>query len=135
MAENTNKISLRELDDVSCSNVVISRQIRRMINKVPSFSNLSMNCHVCGAHYTNFKLANEKFIWTGNVYDKRFGKQTVSSEDCEYLDKNDINKLLVFTFRAMCENNEVEIVDTPEDLLALAEVKLKEMLSEESTAE
>ena len=132
MTDFANKINLRDLDDVSCSNVVVSRQIRRMIKKVPSYSDLSMSCHVCGAHYTHFKFENETFIWTGNVYDKRYGKPTITSDDCGNLDKDDINKLIKFTFSAMCENNSIEITDTPEDLLALAESKLQELLSSEN---
>lgn len=132
MTDFTKKINLRELDDVACSNVVVSRQIRRMIKKVPSYSDLSMSCHVRGTHYTHFKFEDEKFIWNGSVYDKRYGKPTITSDDCGDLDKSDINKLLKFTFSAMCENNSIEITDTPEDLLALAESKLQELLNSES---
>lgn len=116
---------LRTLDDTDCSNVVVSRQIRRFIKKSPSFKEMPMVCYIHGA----------KFIWSGFTYDKSHKPITVTSDD-ECLNKDELNKLIVSTFQTMCDlNNCEDIVDTPEDLLEYAEMKLREMLNDESNTE
>ena len=58
MSENTNakqKINLRDLDDVSCSNIVVSRQIRHLVRKNQSFGDIAIDCWVHGGHYTRFR--------------------------------------------------------------------------------
>lgn len=136
MSENTTaktKINLRDLDDVACSNVVMSRQIRRLIKKNPSFSDISIDCWVHSGHYTRFKCRDDKFYWYSENNEPHLeGLECLDNKtDCLYNDE--WNKLLNFTLNAMCEpTNGVEIEDTPEDLLALAESKLQELLSSES---
>ena len=39
------KVDVRKLDDVDCSNIAVSHQIKRMVNKFPSMRNLSINCY------------------------------------------------------------------------------------------
>ena len=57
------KINLRDLDDMACSNVVVARQIKRMIKKQPSMDDIAVDCWVHGGHYTRFKYKGGKFIW------------------------------------------------------------------------
>lgn len=126
------KINLRELDDVACSNVVVARQIKRLINKFPSLKELAMDCWVHGGHYTKFKLNGGKFVWECASGDPCIKGCETLTDDSDVLDKEELNKLIVFTHRAMCDaQNGVEIVDTPEDLLAFAETKLQEMIRED----
>jgi len=128
------KINLRELDDVACSNIVVSRQIKRFINKFPSMNELAMDCWVHGGHYTKFLFKGGKFIWEcENGAHHANGCECVT-DDSDVLSNEELNKLIVFTHRAMCDSqNSVDLVDTPEDLLAFAETKLQEMLREENT--
>lgn len=127
------KINLRELSDVDCSNVVVSRQIRRMARKFPSMCELTMDCWSHGGHYVKFLLTdNDVMKWEcckdGPVTD---GCQTLFATN-EDLTSDELNKLLVYTYRTMCDNKDgVDIIDTPEDLLAFAETKLQEMLKDE----
>ena len=127
------KINLRELSDVDCSNVVVSRQIRRMAKKFPSMHELTMDCWSHGGHYVKFLLTDSDIMkWEchkdGPVID---GCQTLFATN-EDLTSDELNKLLVYTYRTMCDNKDgVDIIDTPEDLLAFAETKLQEMLKDE----
>jgi hypothetical protein len=139
MKENTSKpvekkINLRDLDDTECTNVVCGRQIKRMIRKFPSMADMAIDCWIHGGHYTRFKFKDGKFIWS--VEDNApciKGCESVTS-DSDVLDKYELNKLIIFTHRAMCDSqNDVDLVDTPEDILAFAETKLQEMLREENT--
>lgn len=126
---------LRTLDDTDCSNVIVSRQIRRFVKKSPSFKEMPMICYIHGAKFDLFKLNGDKFIWSGFTYDKSHKPITVTSDD-ECLNKDELNKLIVSTFQTMCDlNNCEDIVDTPEDLLEYAEMKLREMLNDESNTE
>ena len=130
MKESTEKkINLRDLDDTACTNVVCGRQIRKMIRKFPSMSEITFDCYVSCGHFTKFKAKDNKFVWYTDNFDS-------ISSDSEDLDKYDLNKLIVFTHQAICDSlNGVDIEDTPEDLLAFAEAKLQEMLHEDETAE
>ncbi len=141
MKENTSKqaekkINLRDLDDTACTNVVCGRQIKRMIRKFPSMDDIAIDCWVHDGHYTRFKFKNGKFHWS--VEDKApciKGFETIT-DDCEDLYKDELNKLIVHTYHTMCDiQNGVDIVDTPEDLLAYAESKLQEMLREDIITE
>ena len=38
--QTDNKINLRDLDDTACTNVVCARQIKKMIRKFPSMSEI-----------------------------------------------------------------------------------------------
>lgn len=121
------KINLRDLDDTACTNVVVSRQIRRFIRKFPSAKDFTIDCWAHGGHYTRFESKDDKFIWYTDKNDK-----LVSTDDS--LTKEELNKLIVFTYQAMCDSqSEVDLIDTPEDLLAYAETKLQELLKEENT--
>lgn len=121
------KINLRDLDDTACTNIVVSRQIRRFIRKFPSAKDLAMDCWIHGGHYTRFESKGDKFIWYTDKNDK-----LLSTDDS--LTKEELNKLIVTTHRAMCDSqNGVDLVDTPEDLLVYAETKLQELLKEENT--
>jgi hypothetical protein len=121
-----NKIDLRKLDDVMCTSVVCGRQIKRMIKKFPSMKDFTIDCYVHNGHYTKFKLADNKFIWSGDKC-----KQITNESD--FIDSDELNKLVVSTYRAMCDSqNDVDLVDTPEDLLAFAEAKLQEMLHDDT---
>lgn len=134
MKEISNSV-LRNLDDVSCSNVVVSRQIKKLIKKFPSFKTTAIDCWIHDGHYTKFEFTNGKFVWTCDV-NKKHPEDVVVTSDSDHLNKDELNKLIVFTFKAMCESkDDLEIIDTPEDLLAYAEIKLKEMLKDsEDTA-
>lgn len=122
---------LRAMNDTDCSNVVISRQIRRFIKKVQSFKEIPITCYIHGAKFTSFKFSNDKFIWAGRTYGKNQHDITVTSED-ESLNSDELNKLIITTFQTMCDMNSSEdLSDTPEDLLAYAESKLKEFLMDE----
>lgn len=124
------KVSLRDLDDVACSNVVVTRQIRRLVAKFHSMKETAIDCWVHGGHYTKFELTNSnKLRWH---CDKNVpcAKKVIYATDDE-LTKEELNKLLVSTHRDMCDNKEgVDLIDTPEDLLAFAETKLQEMLKD-----
>ena len=139
MSENTaakTKINLRDLDDVACSNVVVSRQIRHLIKKNPSFSEIAIDCWVHGGHYTKFRCKNEQFYWYSEYNEPHIeGLARIDGNaDCLYTDE--WNKLIIFTFQSMCDSmNGINIEDTPEDLLALAESKLQEILSDDNDEE
>lgn len=127
---NTEKINLRELDDTDCTNVVVTRQIKKFLRKFPSFKTTPIDCWTHNHHYINFKLKGDKFIWE-SAPDK-YGCKTFVTSASECLNKYELNKLIVFTWNQMCEmNNSEDISDTAEDLLAYAETKLREMLSAE----
>ena len=128
------KINLRDLDDMACSNVVVARQIKRMIKKSPSMDDMAMDCWVHGGHYTRFKYKGGKFIWCIEGSEPCVKGCETITDDCDYLYKDELNKLIVSTYRTMCDSqNGIDLVDTPEDLLAFAETKLQEMLREENT--
>lgn len=133
MSENTNakqKINLRDLDDVACSNVVVSRQIRHLIKKNPSFSDIAIDCWIHGGHYTRFKCKNDKFYWYSENNEPHLECLECIDNNTDCLYNDEWNKLIVFTHRSMCESlNGVDVEDTPEDLLAFAESKLQELLS------
>lgn len=127
--QTDSKINLRDLDDTACTNVVCTRQIKKMIRKFPSMSEISFDCWVKSGHYTKFKFKNDRFIWTTDNGDS-------IANDSEDLDKYDLNKLIVFTYQAMCDSQAgVDLTDTPEDLLAYAETKLLELLHDEEASE
>ena len=124
--DTENKTNMRDLDDTACTNVVVTRQIRRLISKFPSMNEIAIDCWTHGNHYVKFKLTNgnNKFKWYTDT------KESVCATDGT-LYKDELNKLLVSTYRTMCENKEgVDISDTPEELLAYAESKLQELLKE-----
>lgn len=130
------KINLRDLDDVACSNVVVSRQIRHLVRKNQSFSDIAIDCWVHGGHYTRFKCKNDKFHWYSEDSEphEESLQEINHKTDCLYNDE--WNKLIVFTHRAMCDSlNGVDIEDTPEDLLAFAESKLQEILNDEESTD
>lgn len=128
------KITLRDLDDTECTNVVCSRQIKQMIKKFPSMADMAIDCWVHGGHYTRFKFKEGKFIWEVESNAQCIKGFESIKDDCDSLDKYELNKLIISTFRDMCDSqNYVDIIDTPEDLLAFAEAKLQEMLREENT--
>ena len=130
------KINLRDLDDVSCSNIVVSRQIRHLLKKNQSFSDIAIDCWIHGGHYTRFKYKNDKFSWyceDGEPCEE--GLQKIDSVTTDSLFNDEWNKLMVFTYRTMCDSmNGVNVEDSPEDLLALAESKLQEMLHDEDSS-
>ena len=132
-ANNTEKkINLRELNDTDCTIVVCSRQIRKMIKKFPSMADTAIDCWVNRGHYTRFKLKNNKFTWVSEGFEPHLPGYEVIDED-SVLCSDDFYKLTVETFQAMCDSqNGVDISDTPEDLLTYAELKLQELISEES---
>lgn len=124
------KVSLRDLDDIACSNVVVTRQIRRLVAKFPSMKETAVDCWVHGGHYTKFELTNaNKLRWYSDKNSPCIKKVLYATD--EDLTKEELNKLLVATHRDMCDNKEgVDLIDTPEDLLAFAESKLQEMLKD-----
>lgn len=133
MSDTKKKVSLRELDDVACSNVVVTRQIKKMIRKFPSMNELAIDCWIHGGHYTKFKYSNDSITWIHSDADKVTNGYKVLKAVDECLDKDELNKLLVTTFNSMCDNmNNMDFIDTPEDLLSFAESKLQEMLRDES---
>ena len=130
-AKDMTKVTLRDLDDTACSNVVVTRQIRRMIRKFPTMKDMAIDCWVCGGHYIRFEDKGDKFKWYCDKNSQHVkGRESIRS-DSDYLTKEELNKLIVSTHRAMCDNKEgVDLIDTPEDLLAYAEQKLQEMLKD-----
>lgn len=125
--------NLRSLDDVACTNVMVARQIKRMIRKFPSMNNIAVDCWAHNGHYTRFKFNGEKISWSADTKGVYMPGCKTLTDDSNSLDKFELNKLLVHTYRTMCDSqNGVDLVDTPEDLLAFAETKLKDMLREES---
>jgi hypothetical protein len=122
-------INLRSLDDEACSIFVVARQIRKMINKFPALADTAVDCRIRQGHYTRFQCKDDKFIWHANTDDKFMPGCEKLTHDCEILYKDELNKLLVTTFRDMCDSqNGVDLADTPEDILAYAESVLQEML-------
>ena len=127
MEDTRRKMNLRDLDDTDCTSVVVAKRILRMIHKFPELKTCSIDCFAQGMHFITFTLGNKEFIWITDD-----GKQFTSKDDLlthEYL-----NKLIVDTFRTMCDSQDSEdLSDTPEDLLAFAETKLQEMLHDENS--
>lgn len=125
MTELTHK-NLRKLDDTDCTNVITTRNINRLINKYSNLSNIKVNCWVHEKHYTQFDLENNKFKWT----DTKGGSILNSSDD---LSSEELNKLLVHTYRNMCDtlSDNVAFIDTPEDILLYAEQKLRSLIDDE----
>lgn len=124
-------INFRELDDLECSNIVIARQIRRLVKKFPSLQESVINCWVHGGHYTKFKFDDNKFVWFCNEKEPYLKGYEKITNECRDLYKDELNKLLVFTHDALCSScTPTELADTPEDLLSLAETKLQEMLND-----
>lgn len=127
------KINLRDLDDVACTSVVCARQIKRTIKKYPAMNDITVDCWVHDGHYTRFKFKGGKFIWESDGKTYRKGCETLT-DDSDVLYKEELNKLIVSTYRTICESQDcIDLVDTPEDLLAFAETKLQDMLREENT--
>jgi hypothetical protein len=125
MSTEEKKVSLRNLDDVACSNVIVTRQIAKMLRKFPSMRELAIDCFTNNEHYVKFTWLDGKPIQWTDV------KGCVLNAKEDFIYKEDLNKLLVYTYRAMCDNQDsVDLIDTPEDLLAFAESKLQEMLKE-----
>lgn len=129
-----NKINLRDLDDISCSNVVISRQIKRMIRKFPSMNKLSISCWIHGGHYTLFQYKGDRFVWSTDPNSKCIKGCESLTDKSDEIDKWELNKLVAFTYKAMIDSqSNVDLVDTPEDLLAYADTKLQEIIREDNT--
>lgn len=132
--EATKKVSLKDLDDISCSNVVIARQIKKICRKFPFMRSTDIDCWVHNHHFTKFKInENEMLTWLYKVDPALNDYESVSLDD-QSLYNEELHKLLVFTHEAMCDNKDnVDLIDTPEDLLSFAESKLKEMLMDEAS--
>lgn len=132
--EVSKKINLRELDDIACSNVIVSRQIKRLVNKFPSMKSVSIDCWTHGRHYELFECKNDKFIWSAKKGDSdEYIKTPIDSEE---LFDSEMNKLIVTTYRTMCDSQTDEsLLVTTEELLAYAESKLQELLHDEGEEE
>lgn len=129
-------LSLRRLDDTDCSNIVMSRRLRRLAKKFPSLSELSIDCWTHGGHYTTFKMKNNMPTWICNIKEVHYPSEVTVQLDSESLDKEELNKLLVFTYRTMCDNQDsIDLLETPEDILNFAEQKLKRLLSDEEQSD
>lgn len=122
--------TLRTLDDVCCTNVITSRNIRRLIRKHDNLSKVSIDCWVHGWHYVTFELSEGRFKWLPE-YD-RFHTHAVIYDNDEDLESTELNKLIVETYRSMCDllNDDTSFIDTPEELLAVAEERLKQLLAD-----
>lgn len=129
------KINLRNLDDIDCANVVVTRQIKKFVKKFPNMREAAMECWTNSDHYTKFKLSDNGSIHWISVETEYPHRQSVLHANDRDLDREDLNKLLVYTYRTMCDCNDgIDLIDTTEDLLAFAESKLKALLSEEAEA-
>lgn len=119
--------TLRKLDDIACTNIVTARNIYKLIKKNPSFKELAVDCWVCGDHYTNFFLKEKQFNWSN-----KDGSNLIS-DDSEFLRSEELNKLIVYTYRTICDNtnNDLDFTDSAEELLAIAESKLKEIIADD----
>ena len=105
-----------------------------MIKKFPSMKEVDIDCWSHGGHYTKFNLKGNKFVWSVAKKSPYISGCESLSYDNKDLYSDELSKLLVYTYRAMCDSQDtVDLVDTPEDLLAYAETKLQEMLREENT--
>ena len=124
---------LRKLNDLTCSIVVNTRSIKKMLKKYPNLENMSMECWTVGGPYVQFKVKNHKFTWVTGEGDVIVMDSIINDED-NPIDWESLNKLLVWTYRTMCDSmgDNFEFIDSPEDLLSFAEARLKQMLAEEA---
>lgn len=124
--------TLRKMDDVSCTNIVTVRNIKKLIKKYPSLTHIAIDCWVCGGHYTTFECNQDSFVWYAEPKDGYYLDKITGDE--EDVTSDQLNKLIVHTYRTMWDNlgEDIEFIDTPEELLAYAEQKLQQMLKEES---
>lgn len=122
------KINLRKLNDTDCTSVVATRQMMKLIKQFPSLNKCHINRCVDGKLFTKFEKHENELVWLTDKGD------VISSKD-EDVDRDSLNKLIVHTFRTMCaqHNNNVDLSETPEDILAYAESKLQELLHDDKT--
>ena len=124
MAELTHQ-DLSKLSDTECTNVLTTKNMYRLIKKYSNLSSTDIDCWTNGKHYVKFDLENNKFKWTDSK-----GGFVLNSSDELYSDE--LNKLLVCTYRTMCDmlSDENAFIDTPEDILMYAEQKLRALIEE-----
>lgn len=124
---------LRKLSDLTCSIVVNTRNIKKMLKKYPNLEDMPIECWIPNGPYVRFKFKGHRLTWI-NDCGKSITIDSVLNDEDSTIDWASLNKLLVWTYRTMCESmdNSFEFIDSPEDLLSFAETKLKQMLAEEA---
>ena len=95
------------------------------MKKYSNLSSSGIDCWTHGKHYVKFDIDNNKFKWADSK-----GGFVLNSSDELYSDE--LNKLLVCTYRTMCDmlSDENAFIDTPEDILMYAEQKLRALIEE-----
>lgn len=129
--------TLRKLDDIDCSNHVIANYMYKLIHKHDHLKSVSIDCYVHSGHYTKFVYDQGTYKWFVDKMHSYLSDCTVLTLDSEDLTVDELHKLLVATYDVMCNslNDNVEFIDTPEDLLAYAEQKLQSLLADNTAAE
>ena len=59
----TEKQFMRTLDDTQCSNIIIAKNIRRLVGKFPNMKKIAIDCWVHDGHYTEFELQGSNLVW------------------------------------------------------------------------
>lgn len=128
----TEKQLMRTLDDTQCSNIIIAKNIRKLVNKFPNMKAITMDCWVHDGHYTEFELQGANLVWHHDKNRKCVNGLPTVNHTNENLSSDEINKLIRFTYQTMCDSmNSIDLIDTPEDLLNYAEQKLQELINSE----
>lgn len=128
----TEKQLMRTLDDTQCSNIIIAKNIRKLVNKFPNMKAITMDCWVHDGHYTEFELQGANLVWHHDKNRKCVNGLPIVNHTNENLSSDEINKLIRFTYQTMCDSmNSIDLIDTPEDLLNYAEQKLQELINSE----
>lgn len=132
----TEKQFMRTLDDTQCSNIIIAKNIRRLVGKFPNMKKIAIDCWVHDGHYTEFELQGSNLVWRHDKNRKCTNGLPTVNHTNENLSTDEINKLIRFTYQTMCDSmNSIDLTDTPEDLLSYAEQKLQELINSEKESE
>lgn len=130
--------NIRELDDLNCTNYITTKCIKKLVKKHSSLKTKVSNCFINGTQYIMVDVPKYNFIWftdgeSGFV--KRYNKsKLVDDIKREWLEPEELNRLIVNTYRHLCDSlgDDIDLADTPEDILAYAEQQLQNLLSTDS---
>lgn len=123
------KTPLRKLNDTLCSIVVNTRGIRKLVSKNPSLAEMNMDCWTADDNQHCFLMKNGKLQWRSKKAGIVSLDNLINDEDCDF---ESANKLLVYTYRNMCEllaSDGIQL-DSDEDLLEYANALMKEYINE-----
>ena len=120
------EVSTLTYDELTKANTTVLKQILRLKRKSPKIlSSTKLNCCVQEAIYNRVYWEDGMLKWGSSA------SPIVLTYYDEFLNLHELNKLLVYTYRAMCEAANPDLLnDSPEDLLEFAEEKLKKLLKE-----